>query len=191
MIRLCEPLPSLIQKMQEITNLVDSLVLCVPQLNPQPMREQPPPSIEQHDVLHWLADHLEQQGLLVYEEWKEYFGGVPALRAIAELDLSGYNENFVIDLMQDIDWSQTSVDPFMLQYELPFLEHVNSALKPHGLRVVDLLPFENAYIICVKDDDHALARLDRSLQAFGMHINPRHPLDDQGARAHVDALLAS
>jgi len=177
--------------MQEISDLVDSLVFCVPHLDPQPMREQPPPSIAQLDVLRWLADHLEQQGLLVYEEWKEYFGGVPALRAISEVDLSDYNENFVIDLMQGIDWSQSSVDPFMLQYELPFLEHINSALKPHGLRLVDLLPFENAYIFCVKDDDQALVQLDRSLQAFGMHINPRTALDDQGVRAHFDALLVS
>lgn len=176
--------------MQKVNSLVDALALCVAQLDPQPLRAQPPAGTEQLDVLHWLADHLQEQGLLVYEEWKEYFGSVPALRSLAGIDLSGYNENFVGDLLQDIDWSQASVDPSMLQYELPYLEHVNSALKPHGLRVVDLLPFENAYIFCVKDDEQALAQLDQSLQAFGMQINPRDALDDVAVRAHIDELLA-
>ncbi len=176
--------------MQDIDKLIDALTRSVPQFDPQPLRVQAPQGTGQLDVLQWLADHLEQQGLVVYEEWKEYFGGVPALRSLADVDLSAYNENFVIDLMQHIDWSQASVDPSMLQYELPFLEHINSALKPHGLRLVDLLPFENAYIFCVKDDDAALTALDRCLQAFDMRINPREALDDQGARAHIDALLA-
>jgi hypothetical protein len=184
-----EPLPSFIP-MQRINSLVDALALCVPQLDPSPLRAQPPAGTGQLDVLHWLADHLQQQGLLVYEEWKEYFGGVPALRPLAGIDLSGYDEGFVLGLLQDIDWSQASVDPSMLQYELPFLEHVNAALKPHGLRLVDLLPFENAYIFCVKDDDLALAQLDRGLQAFGMRINPRGALDDEAVRAHLDGLLA-
>jgi hypothetical protein len=176
--------------MQEIDNLIDALARCVPLLDPRPLRAQRPPGSAQLDVLHWLADQLGQQGLVVYEEWKEYFGGVPALRPLAGLDLSACNVNFVIDLMQDVDWSQASIDPSMLQYELPFLEHINSALKPHGLRLVDLLPFENAYILCVKDDEAALGELDRCLQAFDMRINPREALDDEGARAHIDALLA-
>lgn len=176
--------------MQKINDLIDALVRCVPLLDPQPLRAQAPAGIEQFEVLQWLSDQLEAQGLIVYEEWSEYFGGVPALRSLADVDLSGYDENFVVEHLQHVDWSQANVDPSMLQYELPFLEHLNSALQPHGLRVVDLLPFENAYIFCVKDNDQALAQLDRSLQAFGMRINPRDALDDERVRVHIDALLA-
>jgi hypothetical protein len=86
-----------------------------------PLRAQPPAG---HRATRRAAlarrPARQQQGLLVYEEWKEYFGGVPALRPLAGIDLSGYNENFVFGLLQDIDWSQASVDPSMLQYELPF-----------------------------------------------------------------------
>lgn len=41
---------------------------------------------------------------------KGCFSGVPALRAIAKVDTPGYNENFVIDLTKNIDWSRTNVD---------------------------------------------------------------------------------
>lgn len=175
--------------MEEIRDLIGALVRCVPPLDPAPLRERLPASTEQGEVLDWLMDHLEPQGLFVYEEWKEYFGEVPALRLIADLDLPDYNEDLVYGLMEgageDANWALAAPD------ERPFFEYLNAALRPHGWRVVDLLPFENAYILCVKDDDEAIAELDRCFQAFGMHVNPREPMGEQAARAHVQALLAS
>ncbi|NTX26647.1 hypothetical protein HT746_05750 [Burkholderia pyrrocinia] len=178
--------------MNDINELIDVLALCVPQLDPAPLRAELPASTEQDDVLDWFADHLEAQQLLVYEEWKEYFGHVPELRPLSGIDLSQFDDGFVVGLVSDIDWE--SVDPMVVDsvpYELPYLEYINSALHPHGLRLVDLLPFENAYIFCVKDDDAQLDRLRECLKKFDMDIVDRRALDREGAKARLDAILAA
>jgi len=166
--------------MDSIELLIDALASCVPGLDDRPLREDPPENTDRTTVLDWLYDHLEEQGLMVYEEWKEYFGDVPELRPLEGIDFSAFDNVFVIGLVKEIDWSQ--VDCFFMPNDMPFLEYINSFLVGHGLRLVNLLPFENAYIFCVKDDAEQLDRLDQCLEAFGMNLEIRDPLDQEQAR---------
>ncbi|MCP3025226.1 hypothetical protein [Cupriavidus basilensis] len=176
--------------MENINKLTEILALCVPQLDPSPLRAAPPASTDRSDVLAWFANHLEQQGLLAYEEWKEYFGHVPALQSLSGIDFAGYDDGFIVSLIEDVDFPDAET-AYTLQYELPFLEHINSILQPQGLRLVDLLPFENAYIFCVKDDEDQLRQLSKCLQAFDMDINERSAMNQQQAMARLGALLGN
>ncbi len=178
--------------MNHIVKLIDTLALCIPQLDSKPLLADAPASADQGEILGWLADHLEQQGLLVYEEWKEYFGELPALRPLSGIDFSAYDSTFVVGLVEHIDWEE--VDPeltYTLPYEMPYLEYINGFLRDHGLRLVDLLPFENAYILCVKDDETLLEQLCQCLKPFDMDIDVREAMDAQQAKEHVEKLLIS
>ncbi|OQV32006.1 hypothetical protein [Serratia marcescens] len=178
--------------MRSIEQLIEVLALCVPQLDQKPLRAGMPESNEQSDVLDWLFENLEQQGLLVYEEWKEYFGDVPELLPLSTIDFSAFDSEYVVSLVDDLDEEQLSPElAFSLPYELPYLEYLNAYLRDHGLRVVDLLPFENAYMLAVKDDELLLERLSGCLQAFGMEVNPRDALDEQQAKAYLERLLTT
>ena len=175
--------------MDDVKNLIDALTLCIPQLDPEPLLAQPPASTSELDVLQWMADHLEQQELLVYEEWKEYDGWLPDLRSLSGIDRSAFDSSFVLGLMEDINWEE--VDPdlvYTLPYELPHLEYMNFFLRDHGLRLVDLL-YENAYIFCVKDDAQKIELLHESLQKFGIGINLRDAMDQQSVKAYIKDLL--
>lgn len=176
--------------MNPIENLTDALKACIPQLDSAPLLHNPPADGEQKTVLSWMYQHLSQQNLMAYEEWSEYNGAVPPLAPLASISLAEEPADYIFSLIEAIDWSTASLDPSELPYVLPWLEHINFYLKPHGLRLVDILPFENAYILCVRDDDALLQRLDAALAAVAMEINPRHAMDQQQASADIDALIA-
>ena len=72
---------------------------------------------------------------------------------------------------------------------VPWLEHINHALQPSGLRLVDLLPFENAYMFCVRDDNALLDALNASLETFGIGINERCAMDQQQVADEIASLL--
>ena len=173
--------------MDSIESLIDALISCVPGLDDKPLRENPPEDADHDSVFGWLCDHLEEQGLMVYEEWKEYFGDVPELRSLEGIDFSAFDSGFVYGLVDEIDWSQANY-PFMAD-DMPFLEYINFFLVEHGLRLVNLLPFENAYIFCVRDDDEQLDQLDQCLEVFGMNIEIRNPLDQEQAREYMRDML--
>lgn len=72
------------------------------------------------------------------------------------VSFTGKYGDFVISLVDEIDWDSidpmtAEVDYFMLPYQLPYLEHMNSYLQQYKLRLVDLAPFENTYIFCIHD----------------------------------------
>jgi hypothetical protein len=108
------------------------------------------------------------------------------------IDLSEYNNAFMFECVEEVDKSE--VDPeglSMLMYEMPYLEHLNFFLREHHLRLVNLGPFENAYILCVKDDAGQIEQLDRCLERFDMEVYPRDPMDQQQATEHIRQLLTS
>ncbi|MGU2316238.1 hypothetical protein ACSEV1_29375 [Pseudomonas aeruginosa] len=178
--------------MRSVEKLIEVLELCVPQLDPEPLRANMPASDEQSDVLDWMLEHLEQQELCVYEEWKEYFGHVPELRPLSAIDFSAFDSEYIVGLVEDVDEEQLTPEQVLsIPYEMPYLEYLNAYLCEHGLRVVDLLPFENAFMLAVKDDEPLLERLSHCLQAFGMDVNPRGALNGQEAKAHFEKLLTA
>jgi hypothetical protein len=178
--------------MSKVNKLIDALALCLPQFNPLPMLENPPANADdQYQVLHWMYDHLKDQGLMEYVEWKEYFGELPELSPLADMDFSAFNDEFVMDTLIDMAEGKEDEDEggFLMQ-ETPYLEYMNSFLINHGLRLIDLLPFENAYILCVKNDLAALEQLENALSAFKMSIDMRDALDEAGIRARLESLVA-
>ena len=174
---------------KKIENLIATLALCVPQLDTAPLCANPPASTEQHAILAWLYQHLSEQGLMVYREWGEYTGDVPALKPLAAVSLAEHPADFIYSLLEKIDWSTASIDPAELPWMMPWLEHINFYLQPSALRLVDLLPFENAYMFCVRDDDALLEKLNASLDVFGIGINERGAMDQQQVADEIASLI--
>jgi hypothetical protein len=136
-------------------------------------------------VLDWLYENLSEQGLMVYEEWKEYAGWIPQIKLLNDLSLDEANTQFMFQLLENAD----ELDCFDLVYSMPYLEFINHHLRPHNLRLVDLMPFENAYIFCVNDDDERIAGLNECLEAAGMGVNPRKPMSKEQAIAYINEQL--
>ncbi|WP_123349551.1 MULTISPECIES: hypothetical protein [unclassified Enterobacter] len=172
-----------------IQNLIVTLEQCIPGLDVNPLSSALPASTEQHTVLAWLYTHLSEQRLMTYKEWNEYSGEIPDLAPLAALSLTENAADFIYGQLENIDWSAASIDPAELPYILPWLEHLNFYLQPSGLRLVDLLPFENAYIFCVRDDEALLEKLNADLQAFGIGINDRSAMDPQQVADEIASLL--
>ncbi|VTP72449.1 Uncharacterised protein [Proteus vulgaris] len=77
----------------------------------------------------------------------------------------------------------------MLPYELPYLEYINHFLVEQELRLVDLTPFENAYIFCIRNDDELIEKLDSALNIFEMGINEREPMDREETKDYIRSLI--
>lgn len=176
--------------MEKIQNLIAVLKLCIPQLDIAPLQSHTPENSEQLTVLDWLYQQLSAQSLMVYEEWSEYNGYIPELKTLSDLSIPEDAANFIFSAIEEIDWSTASMDPAEIVYSLPWLEHINFYLKPHAVRLVDLLPSENAYIIAVRDDETLLQKLHASLEAFDMGINERQPMDQQQVLADIRQMIA-
>jgi hypothetical protein len=155
--------------MSSVEPLIAALEKCVPQFDPAPLLADLPESTDEDAMLDWLCGHLERQQLMEYFEWKEYFGEIPDLKPLQLLDLSGCDPDFILEVLQDIDEDALENLPFLVPYELPFLEYINDALKPHGLRLVTFA-YENAYVMCVRDDEALLDALAASLHEFGIEL---------------------
>jgi len=176
--------------MEKIENLIITLKQCIPALDTAPLQSEKPLNDEQFTLLEWLYKHLSAQNLMVYEEWKEYTGDIPALKALSDLSMPEAPADFIFSAIEKIDWSTASIDPYEIAYFVPWLEHINFYLKPHALRLITLLPFENAYIFCVRDDEVLLQKLEASLQAFDMGIHDRQPMDQQQVLADIEQLIS-
>lgn len=175
--------------MKLIQNLIATLEHCIPDLDATPLSSALPAGTEQHTVLAWLHAHLSTQRLMTYKEWNEYSGEIPDLAPLAALSLTETPADFIYGQLENIDWSTASIDPAELPYILPWLEHLNFYLQPSGLRLVDLQPFENAYIFCVRDDETLLEKLNADLQAFGMGINDRPAMDQQQVADEIASMI--
>lgn len=73
--------------MEKIENLIITLKQCIPALDTAPLQSEKPLNDEQFTLLEWLYKHLGAQNLMVYEEWKEYTGDIPALKALSDLSM--------------------------------------------------------------------------------------------------------
>lgn len=175
--------------METIEELISVLELAVPELDAQALRENLPESDAQEDVLNWLYESLSAQGLMDYVEWTEYFGDIPDLKSLEQISLPESPSALILSQVESIDWDEVSVDPYMLPYELPYLEYINHFLTEKGLRLVDLTPFENAYIFCIRDDEDIMEKLDGALNIFEMGINEREPMDKEETKDYIRSLI--
>ncbi|MBI6529705.1 hypothetical protein JEP40_11360 [Proteus vulgaris] len=175
--------------METIEELITALELAVPELDTQALRENLPESDAQEDVLNWLYESLSAQGLMDYVEWTEYFGDIPELKSLEQISFSESPSALILSQVENIDWDEVSVDPYMLPYELPYLEYINHFLTEKGLRLVDLTPFENAYIFCIRDDEELIEKLDGALNIFEMGINEREPMDREETKDYIRSLI--
>lgn len=175
--------------METIEELISALELAVPELDAQALRENLPESDAQEDVLNWLYESLSAQGLMDYVEWTEYFGDIPDLKSLEPISLPESPSVLILSQVENIDWDEVSVDPYMLPYELPYLEYINHFLTEKGLRLVDLTPFENAYIFCIRDDEEIMEKLDGALNIFEMGINEREPMDKEETKDYIRSLI--
>lgn len=175
--------------METIEELISALELAVPELDAQVLRENLPESDAQEDVLNWLYESLSAQGLMDYVEWTEYFGDIPDLKSLEHISFPESPSALILSQIENIDWDEVSVDPYMLPYELPYLEYINHFLTEKGLRLVDLTPFENAYIFCIRDDEDIMEKLDGALNIFEMGINEREPMDKEETKDYIRSLI--
>lgn len=176
--------------MEQIKELITILKQCMPELDTAPLQANLPKCSTQGTVLNWLYAQLGKQSLMEYEEWKEYTGYLPDLKPLSAMVISEDPASFIFSLLEEVDWSTANIDPYELPYVMPWFEHINFYLKPHGVRLVNLLPFENAYILCLRDDEALLQKLDSSLQTLGMGLNKREAMDQQQVSAYFDTLIA-
>lgn len=175
--------------METIEELICALELAVPELDAHALRENLPESDAQEDVLNWLYESLSAQGLMDYVEWTEYFGDIPDLKSLEQIALPESPSALILSQVENIDWDEVSVDPYMLPYELPYLEYINHFLTEKELRLVDLTPFENAYIFCIRDDEELIEKLDGALNIFEMGINEREPMDREETKDYIRSLI--
>lgn len=175
--------------METIEELISALELAVPELDAQVLRENLPESDAQEDVLNWLYESLSAQGLMDYVEWTEYFGDIPDLKSLEHISFPESPSALILSQVENIDWDEVSVDPYMLPYELPYLEYINHFLTEKWLRLVDLTPFENAYIFCIRDDEEIMEKLDGALNIFEMGINEREPMDKEETKDYIRSLI--
>lgn len=54
---------------------------------------------------------------------------------------------------------------------------------------MDLTPFENAYIFCIRNDDELIEKLDSALNIFEMGINEREPMDREETKDYIRSLI--
>ncbi|WP_193017496.1 hypothetical protein [Proteus sp. FME41] len=180
--------------METVEELITVLEHVLPELDVQALHENLPESDTQEDILDWLYESLSAQGLMDYVEWKEYFGEIPDLKPLESLgDIFFFDSPnaAILSQMENIEWDRVTCDPYMLPYELPFLECINYYLADKNLRLVDLTPFENAYILCIHDNEEAIEKLESALSVFGIGLNKREPMDQEQAADHLNTVLYS
>lgn len=144
--------------------LVAQLHICLPELDPEPLLA----SLPETDVLSWLYDTLSAQELMDYAEWKEYWGDLPELRVLDNIDLDAYDPQALIDLLEKHGYPSWPED-------VPYFEYQNHFLKKHGRRLLTLAA-ENLHILCVRDDPDAIVKLEQCLKTCGLHLIDYPPL---------------
>ncbi|PTD96176.1 ankyrin repeat domain-containing protein [Pseudothauera lacus] len=159
-----------------IDELVAQLQACIPDFDADELLSIAPPNAfadeygSQTTVLYWLSDGLEAQDLLEYQEWKNYWGDLPALMPLKCLVLA-YDPQPLLDALekasQHAGWD--------LQPP-PYLELMNHHLKPHGLQIISFA-FENLYMLCVRDNPEQLDKLTELLALAGIHVITHPPMD--------------
>lgn len=159
--------------MASVRHLVQVLTQCVPQLDSEPLLAELPKSANAHGVAHWLVEHLETQGLMKRWSRATYHGEIPELAPLAGFDLSDYDRNFMRTFIKRA--AQAGVE-LEVPLDVPYISFLNNTLKPHGIRLVELGPFETAFTFCVLDNADLLDALDEALSAFDLCLIYHDPL---------------
>ena len=157
-------------------DLVAQLKICIPNFDADKQLSITPPDAFEDEygsnttVLYWLSDGLEAQGLLAYQEWKAYWGDLPALAPLQGLHLA-YDPQPLLHALeegsQNADWDiQTP----------PYLELMNHHLKSHGLQIISFA-FENLYMLCVRDNAEQVEKLAELLALAGISVVAHPPMD--------------
>jgi ankyrin repeat protein len=169
-----------------IEDLVAQLKRCVPTLDADVLLSMAPPAAfedaygNQTTVLYWLSDGLEAQGLLAYQEWKAYWGDLPALRPVKGLALD-YDPQPLVDVLENgSQHGGWDTEP------PPYLALMNHHLKPHGLQIISFA-FENLYMLCVHDDTEQIQQLADLLAQAGIHVITHTPMDLPTCMQHMQA----
>ncbi len=176
--------------MEQLKILIEHLKKCIPALDTGPLYASLPEKVEQEIVLRWLYENLSNQNMMVYEEWTEYSGYLPDLKPLDNIALSIDPAGYIFTLINNIDWSTSSIEPWDLPYVLPWFEHINYYIKADGLRLVDLLPFENAYIMCLLDDEELIEELHQCMEDLEMGINTRPAMDQQQIVDYINSVVS-
>lgn len=113
--------------MEQIQSLIVALGQCIPELNTDSMQASLPENSQQLTVLTWMYNHLSGQGLISYEEWNEYSGYIPTLKPLSNLVISEDPADFIFSLIEDIDCSVDSIDPFEMPHLMPW---INNKFQP-------------------------------------------------------------
>jgi Ankyrin repeats (3 copies)/Ankyrin repeat len=157
-------------------DLMAQLKLCMPVLKVDALLSIAPPTTFYDDyganttVLYWLSAGLEAQGLLEYQEWKEYWGDLPALSPLQDLTLA-YDAR---PLLQALDRKAENADT--MWDTPPYIELMNHHLKPHGLQIISFA-HENLYMLCVRDSAEQVDKLAKLLALAGIHVITHSPMD--------------
>lgn len=145
--------------MKKNITLIDVHKLCIPELYTHTLIKDLPEHTEIVNLVDWLNKRLSEQQLIDYIEWKEYNGYIPNIKPLTSLSVPHDADEYIFTLIENINWSTASIAPYLLPYVQPLFEHINSCLQPHGVRLVHLKPFENAYILYMRDDDALMEQL--------------------------------
>lgn len=150
-----------------LQKLVSQLAVCIPNLDANKMLENPYQALEKQEnstsLLHWLYDALDAQNMIVYEEWKEYWGDMPALAPLKNIDTSQFDTAPLLDAIdKKSQQTEDSGEALFDYYFLPYVEYQNDFLQKFGLKIITFAT-ENLYMMCVKDNADEIEKLSQIL----------------------------
>ncbi|MDF3832844.1 hypothetical protein P3W85_07780 [Cupriavidus basilensis] len=150
------------------SRLLQALADATPPLDPASAPPQDPPAGE--DLLSawlhpWLGAHC-----LVRVDWKDFSTlGVQAVTGLAALRAAGVTAIDVDDLY-DEDGIPLGGDDndFDMEPAALYLAHVNRELAPHGMQLLEIGHFEDAWLLAVRNDPGAIRALNAALRPMGL-----------------------
>lgn len=146
--------------------LVAQLQVCLPPFDAEPLLGSLPQNDD--EVLWWLSDPLIEQNLWDYAEWKDYWGELPRLRVLEDIDMTAYDPEVLVQLQEEHAYPMAPED-------VPYFQYQNHFLCKHGWRLLTLAE-ENLHMFCVRDDAEAIAKLAACLGEFHLHLVDHPPL---------------
>lgn len=161
-------------------NIINALLVAVPELPAQALPTSPPENVE-YLTYDWLFPKLGydedfQVGphgqFMTYVEWKEPEIDLNQFKAVQQLGVSfdtdeilapvyaKYEESSDEDELED--WDVDSPDDFLNAY--------NQALEPHNLRLIDINTgfSEHGYLLLVHNDENKINRLRQAFEDLGL-----------------------
>lgn len=159
---------------QYCNELADILKLAMPSLDTEKLLTQLPDMLDDTNILTWLYDALSEQQLCEYNEYKEYWGDLPEIKPLTDLDLDGFSSEDLCNAVTELEEN----GDIALSYggEVPWFNFQNHFLKPLGFQVVTF-EFENVYLFCVVDDDVVIKKLEEKFKEVKLPFCEHEPLD--------------